>query len=123
MRIAITPSSFVNLIVDSITWTLGGAAPGVAPTPQKRSPWRPPRTGRQGKLPLWTAGRCRVLRYLSPYRDLLITWWSQTDLMTSQRISLGTPLPDVARRARAMVRGMAMAAAARGPCRGAEVSC
>ncbi len=67
-----TASSYVNLIVDMLTVTLGEAAPGAAPTPRKRSPWRPPWMGRQGKLPTWTASRRRVLPgYRFPYTDAL----------------------------------------------------
>ncbi len=38
--------------------SLGGAAPSAAPTPRKRGPL-PPRTGRRGRLPTWTAALCR----------------------------------------------------------------
>ncbi len=111
--IVITPSPYADRIVYLITWTLGEAAPGAAPTPRKRSPWRPPRMGRQGKLPFWTAIRCRgFLWYLLPYLNMINT---RTSLARSMASHLTCPLVVMGRlagRARAMVRGMAMATAA-----------
>ncbi len=52
--------------------TCGGEALGAAPTPRKRGPWRPPRMGRQGRLPFWTASlRRAILVYHFPCMNIV----------------------------------------------------
>ncbi len=47
--------SYLNVTRDTLIRTFGGAAPRVAPYPQKRSPRPSTRMRRRGKLPFLTA--------------------------------------------------------------------
>ncbi len=54
------------------------AAPGVAPTSQKRGPWRPPRMGRQGRLPFKKASlRREIPPVLFPCKYFLTTEFTE----------------------------------------------
>jgi hypothetical protein len=54
--------------------TFWGEALGVALTQQKRGPRRPPRTGRRGRLPIWTAAPCReILCYSARCKNIHYT--------------------------------------------------
>jgi hypothetical protein len=55
LKDATTPSPYVGRIGCFIIAGIGEAAPGAAPTPQKCSPQRPPRTGRLRVMPDLTA--------------------------------------------------------------------
>ncbi len=91
----------------------GRESPSAAPTPQKRGPRRPPRTGRRGRLPSSLATpRREFVVYHIPYKDFLDT------VMLFRRIRIGMELRTLvvavwggtaALAARAMVAGMAMA--------------
>jgi hypothetical protein len=48
-------NSYVSNEVKYVNISFRGAAPGAAPSRQKRGPCRPPRMGRQGRLPNWKA--------------------------------------------------------------------
>jgi hypothetical protein len=63
---------FVEIKEDIVNGYSGGAAPGVAPTPQKRGPWHPLWTGCQGRLPVWKATPRREFpRHLFHYKHFL----------------------------------------------------
>ncbi len=88
-------------------------SPSAAPTPQKRGPRRPPRTGRRGRLPFQLATpRRELVGHQFYYKDFLDTE------MLGRRIRFGAELRTVvgmlgggtdALAGRAMVAGMAMA--------------
>ncbi len=65
---------YVADMVYLLLMTFGGEAPSAVPTPQKRGPWRPPRMGRQGRLPNLTASLRRAIpmNHL-PYRYIVNT--------------------------------------------------
>jgi hypothetical protein len=92
--------------------SLGEAAPGAAPTPRQRGPWRPRWTSRQGRLPTWKASPRRE----RPWYCLHCKFFLDT-VMRSHAKSLQAALARlvVAKRgapiavSRAMVVGMAMA--------------
>ncbi len=73
-------ASYVSLAENLTDRTLGAETPGAAPTLQKRGPWRPHRTGRQGRLPNCKANPRRgLLSYLTTYTDIndaLFQIWS-----------------------------------------------
>ncbi len=106
---------FGDVTVNFVVAFGGGAAPGVAPTPQKRGPWRLLATSRQGRLPTSRAPPRRgIPRYQVHYKNFLnavLLQSCETDCATlamSVVAETGVPLSA----GRAMVAGMAMASAA-----------
>ncbi len=71
--------AYVPNVMKLFDRSLGGVAPGVALTPQKRG-LPPPRTGRGRRLPLWTAalGRPTLLLVLpiSPCKKIIDALWT-----------------------------------------------
>ncbi len=104
---------FVGFLENIDHGSAGRESPSAAPTPQKRGPRRPPRTGRRGRLPTSLATpRQELVVYHIPYKDFLDT------VMLFRRIRIGMELRTLvvavwggaaALAARAMVAGMAMA--------------
>ncbi len=71
--------AFVPNVREIVDMTLGGVAPGVALTPQKRG-LPPPRTGRGRRLPIWTAALGRPTLFLvlpiSLYKKIIDAPWT-----------------------------------------------
>ncbi len=65
---------FVGITEQIFITAWGEETLGVDPTPRQRGPCRPPRIGRQGRLPTWPATLCRVSQaYRLHYQSFLIT--------------------------------------------------
>ncbi len=92
----------------------GGAAPGAASTPRQRGPWRPHRTGRQGRLPTWKASpRRELLVHLLHSKYMLdkVKKFSWMSVLTTLMVVVGAIWRPPVSVSRAMVVGMAMAPA------------
>ncbi len=62
---------FEGHVTEIIDTSWRGEAPGAVPTLRQRGPWRPLWTGRQGRLPSWTASLRRGFpSYLTVYRNI-----------------------------------------------------
>jgi hypothetical protein len=103
--------SMVNIVLD----TGGGAAPGAAPTPQKRGPWRLLWMSRQGRLPTSKAPPRRGFRrYLVNYMHELYAVLISSRVSVAVRLATSVVAESLVPQSagRAMVAGMAMASAA-----------